>query len=63
MSSLLMTMKLMLMMMMMRKEQVPTFWSDTAMAIPTVNYKSVEDKPFCTDVAFAHGTMSCVEWP
>ena len=22
------------------------FWSETAMAIPTVNYKSVEDKPF-----------------
>ena len=22
------------------------FWSETAMVIPTVNYKSVEDKPF-----------------
>ena len=40
-------MVMVMMWVMMRKEQVPTFfWSDTAMAIPTVNYKSVEDKPF-----------------
>ena len=25
------------------------FWSETAMAIPTVNYKSVEDKPLAWD--------------
>ena len=47
----MLTMMLMLMMlMMMRKEQLPTFfWSETAMAIPTVNYKSVEDKPLAWD--------------
>ena len=42
------TMMLMLMMlMMMRQEQLPTFfWSETAMAISTVNYKRVDPVGF-----------------
>ena len=29
---------MLMMLMMMKKKQVPIFWSDSAMVIPTVNY-------------------------